>query len=231
LNLGSKIYEPLINLLKQIKETNDFEPTKDNLLPLRKIIENSFDRLFELNLIPEEIYKAGLNQTVKFLCNNKSISDFILVKDFMHPTMAYFLDNLVFMTQDSQHDKKGLKLNVDEYISNIKSPYLFKSLVFQLLDYLIWLKKFIDVNYNSVENTILWTKVENIVTATSESKVVGQLQQDGGRNYYIGQYVFPYTKIHGIYNIGDSLEITKTTQNDKTTKDKYPFFVINFNKH
>ena len=81
--LGSKIYEPISNLLKQIKTTNDFEPTKDNLLPLRKIIENSFDRLFELSIIPEEIYKTGLNPTVKFLCNNKNNSGYSLVKDFM----------------------------------------------------------------------------------------------------------------------------------------------------
>ncbi len=228
--LGSKIYEPIINLLKQIKSTNDFEPTKDNLLPLRKIIENSFDKLFELGIIPEEIYKAGLNPTVKFLCNNKSNSGYNVVKDFMHPSMAYFFDNLVFITQDSQHDKKGLKLNIDEYISNIKSPYLFKSLVFQVLDYLIWLKQFIDENPNPEVNKNLWTKDGNIVTVTNESDLIGQLQQDEGRNYYIGQYVFPYTKVHGIYNIGDMIEITKTTQNDKTTKDKYPFFVINFKK-
>ena len=228
--LGSKIYEPITNLLKQIKSTNDFEPTKDNLLPLRKIIENSFDKLFELGIIPEEIYKAGLNPTVKLLCNNKSNSGYTVVKDFMHPSMAYFFDNLVFITQDSQHDKKGLKLNVDEYISNIKSPYLFKSLVFQLLDYLIWLKEFIDENSNPEVNKNLWTKNENIVTATNDSDLIGQLQQDEEGNYFIDQCIFQYKKVHNIYNIGDTLEITKTIENDKPTKSKYPFFVINFKK-
>ena len=228
--LGSKIYEPITNLLKQIKSTNDFEPTKDNLLPLRKIIENSFDKLFELGIIPEEIYKAGLNPTVKFLCNNKSNSGYNVVKDFMHPSMAYFFDNLVFITQDSQHDKKGLKLNVDEYISNIKSPYLFKSLVFQLLDYLIWLKEFIDENSNPEVNKNLWTKNENIVTATNDSDLIGQLQQDEEGYYFIDKCIFQYTKVHNIYNIGDKLEITKTIENDRPTKNKYPFFVISFKK-
>lgn len=228
--LGSKIYEPITNLLKQIKSTNDFEPTKDNLLPLRKIIENSFDKLFELGIIPEEIYKAGLNPTVKLLCNNKSNSGYTVVKDFMHPSMAYFFDNLVFITQDSQHDKKGLKLNVDEYISNIKSPYLFKSLVFQLLDYLIWLKEFIDENSNPEVNKNLWTKNENIVTATNDSDLIGQLQQDEEGYYFIDKCIFQYTKVHNIYNIGDKLEITKTIENDRPTKNKYPFFVISFKK-
>lgn len=228
--LGFKAYEPLINLLKQIKETNDFEPTKDNLLPLRKIIENSFDRLFELKFIPEEIYKTGFNPTVKFLCNNKSNSGYKIVKDFMHPCMAYFFDNLAFMTQDGQHDKKGLHLNVDEYISKIKSPYLFKSLVFQLLDFLVWLKGFIDENSNPEANSNLWTKENIIEIDITESVITGQLKQDEGRNYYIDQCLFPYTKVDGEYNIGDTLEITKTKLNDKTTKGKYPFFVISFKK-
>ncbi|MDI5895744.1 hypothetical protein [Flavobacterium algoritolerans] len=226
--LGSKIYEPISNLLKQIKTTNDFEPTKDNLLPLRKIIENSFDILFELSIIPEEIYKTGLNPTVKFLCNNRNNSGYSLVKDFMHPSMAYFFDNLVFITQDSQHDKKGLKLNVDEYISNIKSPYLFKSLVFQLLDYLIWLKQFIDENPNRELNANLWIKDKNIEIATNESYRMGQLEQDEKGHYHIGEYVLQYRKIHGNYDIGDKLEITKSIENTSTTKDKYPFFAISF---
>lgn len=228
--LGSKIYEPIINLLKQIKSTNDFEPTKDNLLPLRKIIENSFDKLFELGIIPNEIYKAGLNPTVKFLCNNKSNSGYSVVKEFMHPSMSFFFDNLVFITQDSQHDKKGLKLNVDEYISDIKSPYLFKSLVFQLLDYLIWLKQFIDENPNPDDNLKLWAKNNNIHEVTAENYLIGQLQQDGKGNFFVGQCVFPYTKINGFFNLGDTLEITKTIQNDKSTKDAYPLFVVSFKK-
>lgn len=228
--LGSKIYEPIINLLKQIKATNDFEPTKDNLLPIRKIIETSFDRLFELGIIPYDIYSDGFNPIVKFLCNNKNNSEYSVSKEFMHPTMAYLFDNLVFVIQDSQHDTKKLKLNVDNYISYIKSPYLFKSLVFQLLDYLIWLKQFIDENSKIEVIKNLWSKNENIFIATNESDLTGQLQQDNGRNYYIGEYIFPYTKVHGIYNIGDTLEITKAIENDKPTKSKYPFFVINFKK-
>lgn len=228
--LGSKINESLINLLKQAKEINDFEQTKDSLLPLRKIIENSFDRLFELGLIPEEIYKAGLNPTVKFLCNNKNNSGFSVTKKFMHPSIAYFFDNLVFITQDSQHDKKGLKLNVDEYITNIKSPYLFKSLVFQLLDYLIWLKQFIDENPNLEVNPNLWTKENVVEIEIAENDLIDQLQQDENRNYHFGKYIFPYKTMHNNYNIGDRLEITKSIVNSQPTKDRYPFFVTNFKK-
>ena len=229
--LGSRIYEPLINLLKQVKSISDFESTKDSLLPIRKIIESSFDRLFELGIIPEEIYGEGFNPTFKFLCNNKNNSGYFVIKEFMHSTMAYFFDNLVFVTQDSQHDSKKLKLNVDDYIANIKSPYLFKSLVFQLLDYLIWLKQFIDENSISEENQNLWTKNQNKIIILSDNNLRGQLKLDERGNYFIENYLFQKKTIEdNNYKIGDTLEIIKSIENDKSTKYKYPFFVTSFKK-
>ena len=160
--LGVQAFDPLLGLLKQVKELKDFETSIDYFSPIRKLIESSFDKLAEYQLIPDEIHKAGINPTVKFICNNKYNSDFTSTIDYMHPTMAYYLDNLVFTLQDSQHLKEGLKLKVDHYVSETKSPYFFKSLVFQLLDYLIWFKGFID-NYESKnKEEPIWTKkVEN----------------------------------------------------------------------
>jgi hypothetical protein len=160
--LGVQAFYPLLGLLKQVKELKDFDTSIDYFSPIRKLIETSFDKLAEYQLIPDEIHKAGINPTVKFICNNKYNSDFISSIDYMHPTMAYYLDNLVYTLQDSQHLKEGLKLKVDHYVSEIKSPYFFKSLVFQLLDYLIWFKSFID-NYESKnKEEPIWTKkIEN----------------------------------------------------------------------
>lgn len=228
--LGKKVLELLLNLIKQVKSKSDFEVTKDNLLSLRKIIENLVDKLFQLNLIPEEIHKSGLNSSVKFLCNNKSNFGYTVTKEYMHPSMAYFFDNLVFMVQDSQHDKIGLKFYVDEYISQVKSPYLFKSLAFQMLDILIWLKQFIDEHPNPEDNQRLWTRIEISKVEGNESSLIGQLRQDEKGNYYLNDYIFSYETIHGNYNIGDKMEITKSIENKRPTKDKYPFFITHFNK-
>ena len=168
--LGAKAFDPLLGLLKQVKELKDFETSIDYFSPIRKLIETSFDKLAECKLIPDEIHKAGINPTVKFICNNKYNSDFTSSIDYMHPTMAYYLDNLVFTLQDSQHLKEGLKLKVDHYVSEIKSPYLFKSLVFQLLDYLIWFKSFID-NYESKnKEEPIWSKIESSSTTIENSE-------------------------------------------------------------
>lgn len=165
-HLGIQVFQPLLDLIKQAKDLKDFESSKDQLSSIRKIIEKSFDKLAELKLIPEEIHKAGINPTVKFICNNKYNSEFTTSIDYMHPTMAYYLDNLVFTLQDSQHDKDGLKLKVNEYISEIKSPYFFKSLVFQLLDYLIWYKRFINKYEIQNQENKIWSKIESISTTS-----------------------------------------------------------------
>ena len=166
--LGAQAFASLLGLLNQVKELKDFETSIDYFSPIRKLIETSFDKLVEYKLIPEEIHKDGINPTVKFICNNKNNSDFTTTIDYMHPTMAYYLDNLVYTLQDSQHLKEGLKLKVDHYVSEIKSPYFFKSLVFQLLDYLIWFKSFID-NYEAKnKEEPIWTKIESTTNENSE---------------------------------------------------------------
>ena len=43
-------------------------------------------------------------------------------------------------------------------------------------------------------------------------------------------YTFQYTNIHGKYNVGDKLEITKSTKNTNPKTEKYEYFVINFRK-
>lgn len=229
--LGAKAFDPLLGLLKQVKELKDFESSIDYFSPIRKLIETSFDKLAEYQLIPDEIHKAGINPTVKFICYNKKNSDFTSSVDYMHSTMAYYLDNLVFTLQDSQHLKEGLKLKVDHYVSEIKSPYFFKSLVFQLLDYLIWFKSFID-NYESKnKEEPIWSKIESANNIQEiENNLIGSLKQDSDGNYFINNYIFQYNKVHNIYNTDDEIEILKSIPNTNTTKGRYPFFVINFKK-
>jgi len=170
--LGVQVFDPLLELLKQVKELKDFETSINYFSPIRKLIELSFDKLAEYKLIPDEIHKAPFNQKVKFICNNKNRNNngFETSIEFMHPTMAYFLDNLVFTLQDSQHLKEELNLKVDHYVSEIKSPYLFKSLVFQLLDYLIWFKSFIDNYELKNKEEPIWSKIESSNTINENSE-------------------------------------------------------------
>lgn len=206
--LGSKSYETLIDLFKKVDTIDDFDTTKDYLITIRKIIEKLVEKLVEKNLIPNEIYygnkeiKGGFNASVKFICNNINRSNFTLVKNYMHPTLAYFFDKLGLMVQDVQHDKKDLRLFVDEYITQIKSPYLFNSLVFQLMDVLIWFKNFIDQNPDPEENKKLWVEIDRIDNNNNisiEGNVIN-LHPDG----------FAFFKPKGATSYSDNIHITKS---------------------
>lgn len=224
--LGAKSYEPLMDLFKRVETIENFETTKDNLITVRKIIEKLVEKLVEKNIIPNEIYygntetkvKGGFNPSVKFICNNKNGSNFTLENNFMHPTLAYIFDNLVFVIQDSQHDKRDLKLYVDEYITQTKSPYLFKSLVFQLMDVLIWFKDFIDQNPDPEENKKLWRKVveENEENNWIEGKVIKSVSKDfaffrpkGATKDSDNIYIHKSNVVK--FNLTDGLEINATS--------------------
>lgn len=227
--LGSKSFETLLDLLKKVDSINDFETTKDNLITIRKILERLVEKLAEINIIPNDIYygnnetKGGFNPSIKFICNNKNASNFTLVNDYMHPTLAYFFDNLAFTAQDGQHVKKGLKLNVDGYITEIKSPYLFNSLVFQLMDVLIWFKNFLDQNPDPEKNKKLWQINDKILSNNEETWVEGLYESlvqkngfgifkpsDGGDTIGITPYLI---KNHDL-NVGDLLKVVTKSSED-----------------
>ena len=57
----------------------------------------------------------------------------------MPPIICDFLNNIIHNTHDGSHRGK-----VDAHVKDLKTPYLFKSLLYQLLDVLVWFKEYID---------------------------------------------------------------------------------------
>ena len=68
---------------------------------------------------------------------------------------------------------------------------------------------------------------KNIIFKLSSKEEVVILDEKG--NYYYGDSMFQYTKIHGKYSIGTAVTITKTKPNTESNKDIYPHFIIGFN--
>src|SRR5699024_6086643 len=126
---------------------------------------------------------------------------------------------LVSVLQDGQHIKKNLKLHVDEYITQTKSPYLFRSLTFQLLDILIWFKNFIDQNPEPEQNKKLWKEL-NKETNMIEGKCIninkegwGTFQPaDGSRNLDIPDFLISKHNI----NLHDEIKIKTELKGNKT---------------
>ena len=155
-----------MDILKDIENDVIDKSPEDLLNQLRKIIEKIFTKLNQIGIIPNEIIqnKGWINGSSLFL-SGKHI-DFIHNQDFIHPTIAEVIFRLLNITQDASHGEGDLRLKVDDYMKEMKSPYLYKSCVFQLLELLVWFKNFIDNNPDSDKNKLKWTKKEigNIVT-------------------------------------------------------------------
>ena len=86
---------------------------------------------------------SSLSEISKFLSGEKTIEkfeNFELNKESIIPAqISHYLKNILLTTHDGSH--RG---NVDAHINDLKTPYLFKSILFQLLDVLIWFKYHID---------------------------------------------------------------------------------------
>lgn len=154
--IGETAAHDLLELLKY----NGCDTGKFN--QIRKIIEDVFLAFNKYDLLPSDFIqpKVALNQSSKFLCGIEQdirTSDIyikhILNKESVVPTqIANYFRNILSVTQDGSHRAK-----VDTYVSTIRTPYLFKSVLFQLLDVLVWFKIHVDSNPKT-EN---WNKIDN----------------------------------------------------------------------
>lgn len=112
---------------------------------IRKIIEDLFQAFGKYELLPKLFLSPKLAVTPirKFLSGKKTIDafeNFKLNDESILPTqISCYLKNIISSTHDGSH--RG---NIDAHINDLKTPYLFKSLLFQLLDVLVWFKQYVD---------------------------------------------------------------------------------------
>ena len=141
-----------------------------------------------MNLIPLDI-KGNHNKVIRFICSEQT--------NYLHPTLSFVLSNMNELLQDSSHNKITLKYKVDEFTNESKSPYIFKSLVFQLFEFLIWYKDFVDVHPNPIKNKdLLIAHEESSSERTFEGKLNTTNQDynnkfisDEGVNFDIPKFV------------------------------------------
>lgn len=145
----------LLDALKIIENDSVIINTENLFNSIRKIIEKLFATFNKLKLLPDEVYRKGsINQSSLYLSsNNKS---YTIKSEILHPTIAFLLWNILKVIQDASHNNDNLTLKIDQHVREINTPYLYKSVVYQLLDILIWFKKHADENPDKEKNKLLW---------------------------------------------------------------------------
>lgn len=180
--IGELAGQDVLNLLK----VNDDLNIDNHFNAIRKIVEDLFTAFSKYRLLPLEFVTPGvaLNESSKFLAGKAADGTPFIEKGYQHSEethlpllIASSLRSILSITQAGSH-----RSNIDLHVKTIKTPYLFRSVLFQLLDVLTWFKLYVDSNPKT-EN---WIRIANVAESIPESaedsvmgKVINVNQQKG----------------------------------------------------
>lgn len=153
--LGSKEFERVLQIVKDIENPERITNQKDALTPMRKVLEAIFKKLNTIGLIPDQVQngKGPINGASKFLAGSNN--EYRFHEELIHPVIAESIRYLTCFTQDATHNE-GNMLDADTYLNNSKNTYLYQSLCYSMIEVLDYLKVFIDENSDSAINQSKW---------------------------------------------------------------------------
>lgn len=161
--IGEYAGQDILTLLK-VKDESSID---NHFNAIRNIVEDLFSAFHKFNLLPTEFVNpnVALNQSSIFLAgkeqNEKTDPVYKqhrhLEETHLPVQIAYYLRSILAVTQSGSH-----RSNIDQHVRTVKTPFLFKSVFFQLLDVLVWFKMYVDSNPKT-ENWELIDKPEKII--------------------------------------------------------------------
>lgn len=143
--LGEELSGDILSLLKRVEENS----INDNFNLVRKVVEDFFIACQRFDLLPGVFVEpnVALNQSSRFLSGHSQHKDsdekfkrFECKHAFQLPKqISRNLKFILDVTQSGSH-----RSSIDEHVQLLKTPYLFKSTVYQLIDLILWFKVHID---------------------------------------------------------------------------------------
>ena len=167
--LGYNSYDFIFEILCRDWD-NTLEEMREPFATARKIVEQIFGQCERLKLIPpisdntngtgdyflHKVFSPIDEKTKKRIPLYRMKDENLMPKPLAQ-SLVYFLT----MTQDGAHRKRKLKLKVDEYFIKNKDVLLLRSVLYILIDFIIWFidtwKKHTDLEVNEF---VLWEKVD-----------------------------------------------------------------------
>lgn len=142
--------QPLLDILKGVVGLDQNLNYKLYFNPLRKILELMFRLCHRRNLLPDICFDphGGVNldacskilagQDVEYLSFQARTPIFTKV---VSTSVRRILNPVQGLSHTSSNEAK---VNLDQHLATVQSPYLLYSLTFELLDVLLWLRDFLD---------------------------------------------------------------------------------------
>jgi hypothetical protein len=157
--------------------------TKEYFNALRKIIECIFQDLNKLGVIPDPVFedKGWINGCSRYLSGKHE--RFKISEGLIPGAISFLIWQLIQIFQDSSHAiSEKLNQAFDEFISTHKTPYLFRSSLFMLLDVIIWLDAFSQKISHEAPEEKYWMEEANH-QITSENWIIGTIVQVASNGY------------------------------------------------
>jgi|GEM_PF-469358 len=243
--IGIESQKYLLDILTSVK--NPSAVFDDNLYftQIRIIIEamfraaNRFGLLHDacitkdgkVNLTESSLFLAGLE--TKHLNVKCAISHFPKL-------IADSVQSILFITGAASHTTDPEiknNINLSQYRSIIRTPYLLYSLTFQLMDVLVWFKEYVGLNSDIKQNKLYWKEmgIQRVVISEVNNleakKNIGIIEQDNQGNFYCNEFILNYNYTLNNYKIGDKIEIIESKNNEKSnTSFYYPRYATKFKK-
>lgn len=236
--IGESASEPLLSILRSF--SNPEAEVDDELYfnQLRIILEKMFrcakkygllhekciDDYNQVILAASSLFLSGLE--VKYL-------GIKCAKAHFPKLISSHVRSILEITNTASHSEgeevENSKLNLSEYRRIINTPFLLYSLAFKLMDVLLWLKRYVELNNDYSSNKALWLTTDNVAEQNNVDShaIEGPLEFDG-RSYYVKNCFILRKHIERIYSVGDNLQITKYVEN--TNSAPFEFFAHSFRK-
>ncbi|MFT4757076.1 MAG: hypothetical protein ACI91R_001726 [Vicingaceae bacterium] len=222
--IGGDASSTLLSLLKSLEDNDNNLDSNDKLNTIRKIVEKLFVALNRIGILPDEL-TGNINGSSKFLAG--ADPSYYLNEEIADKTTAYLLRSILTVTQDGSHIGSSSSLGVNNHIVQRATPYLFSSVLFQLLDVLLWFKEFADKHQDIEKNKLLAT----LNQMGNFSIYEGEIAQDSNNNYYCGEHLLNYRFVSDNYHVGDQIKITGESENTNSrTNTYYSKYATSFTK-
>jgi hypothetical protein len=167
--IGEIAGQDLLGLLKDIDEDN----LEIYFNTLRKVVEDIFIAFNKFDLLPTDFITPSvfLNESSRFLAGKGTDGTIYTEKGYQHSEGTHlpkqivnYLRSILSVVQPGSH-----RSEVDLFVKKIKTPFLLQSVLFQVLDLIVWFKIHIDSNPKSRN----WVKVNETLPKNSTELIHG----------------------------------------------------------
>lgn len=128
----------LMTGLLYLYEDDSWKNVQDYFNPARKIVERMMAKCMELNILPPD---TTLNNASRYFSNTSNDNHIRLKEEIMPRALAESFFYFLKITQDGSHDENDMTLGVDKYVRESKNINLYRTILYIVMDLLVWFDK------------------------------------------------------------------------------------------